>query len=176
MRWIFPRRVNVVSYAVLHHSFRLLWCFFFCLLFMSCNFMEMKVLRTNSAQSSVIDTERSRHSQRKDQFVSLTWCFTTRSVDRQRDSLWYSLWRSTYWVVKHRVRDTNYWSFRWLTSRVHKNKSMQRLISSLWGTGTAKFQVTWLLRIVQKGVSMWQCSAADRSLIMLMSGAFRCKT
>ena len=26
--------------------------------------------------------------------------------------------------------------------RVHKNKSMQRLISSLWGPGTAKFQVT----------------------------------
>ena len=40
------------------------------------------------------------------------------------------------------------------TSRVHKNKSMQRLISSLWGTGTAKFQLTWLLRILQKGVSM----------------------
>ena len=31
--------------------------------------------------------------------------------------------------------------------RVHKNKSVQRLISSLWGSGTAKFQVTWLLRI-----------------------------
>ena len=27
-------------------------------------------------------------------------------------------------------------------ARVHKNKSMQRLISSLWGPGTAKFQVT----------------------------------
>ena len=39
-----------------------------------------------------------------------------------------------------------------LISRVHKNESMQRLISSLWGTGTAKFQVTWLLRFVQKGV------------------------
>ena len=25
----------------------------------------------------------------------------------------YSFWRSTYWVVKHRVRETN-WSFRWL--------------------------------------------------------------
>ena len=40
-------------------------------------------------------------------------------------------------------------------ARVHKNKSMQRLISSLWGPGTAKFQVTWLLRIVQNGVSVW---------------------
>ena len=32
----------------------------------------------------------------------------------------------------------------YLISRVHKNKSMQRLISSnsLWGSGTAKFQVT----------------------------------
>ena len=39
--------------------------------------------------------------------------------------------------------------------RVHKNKSMQRPISSLWGPGTAKFQVTWLLRIVQNGVSVW---------------------
>ena len=29
-----------------------------------------------------------------------------------------------------------------LIPRVHKNKSMQRLISSLWGPGTAKFQVT----------------------------------
>ena len=42
-----------------------------------------------------------------------------------------------------------------ISSRVHKNKSMQRLISSLWGTGTAKFQVTWLLCIVQNGVSVW---------------------
>ena len=56
---------------------------------------------------------------------------------------------------------------------VHKNKSMQRLISSLWGTGTAKFQVTWLLRIEQKGVSMWQCCVVDR---WLMSRAYRCKT
>ena len=47
--------------------------------------MKMKVLWTNSAQSSVIDTEESRHSQRKDQFVSLTLCFTTQQVDRQRD-------------------------------------------------------------------------------------------
>ena len=39
---------------------------------------KMKVLRTNSAQSSVIDTEESRHNQRKDQFVSLTRFFTTR--------------------------------------------------------------------------------------------------
>ena len=39
-------------------------------------------------------------------------------------------------------------------ARVHKNKSVQRLISSLWGPGTAKFQVTWLLRIVQNGVSV----------------------
>ena len=31
--------------------------------------MKMKVLRTNSAQSSVIDTEESRHNQRKDQLV-----------------------------------------------------------------------------------------------------------
>ena len=38
---------------------------------------KMKVLQTNSAQSSVIDTEESRHSQRKDQFVALTQCFTT---------------------------------------------------------------------------------------------------
>ena len=30
----------------------------------------------------------------------------------------------------------------WILPRVHKNKSMQRLISSLWGPGTAKFQVT----------------------------------
>ena len=45
----------------------------------------MKVLRTNSAQSSVIDTEESRHNQRKDQFVSLTLCFTTQQVDRQRE-------------------------------------------------------------------------------------------
>ena len=59
------------------------------------------------------------------------------------------------------------------SSRVHKNKSMQRLISSLWGTGTAKFQVTWLLHIVQKGVSMWQCCAVDR---WLMSAAYRCTT
>ena len=62
---------------------------------------------------------------------------------------------------------------KWAISRVHKNKSMQRLISSLWGTGTAKFQVTWLLRIVQKGVSMWQCCAVDR---WLMSAAYRCTT
>ena len=48
---------------------------------------------------------------------------------------------------------------------VHKNTSMQRLISSLWGTGTAKFQVTWLLRIVQKGASVWQCCAVDRYLM-----------
>ena len=61
----------------------------------------------------------------------------------------------------------------YMKPRVHKNKSMQRPISSLWGTGTAKFQVTWLLRIVQKGVSMWQCCAVDR---WLMSGAYRCKT
>ena len=44
-----------------------------------------KVLRTNSAQSSVIDTEESRHSQRKDQFVSLAPCFTTPLVDHQRE-------------------------------------------------------------------------------------------
>ena len=43
----------------------------------------------------------------------------------------------------------------YVRTRVHKNKSMQRLISSLWGPGTAKFQVTWLLRIVQNGVSVW---------------------
>ena len=36
-----------------------------------------------------------------------------------------------------------------------------------------KIQVTWNLRIVQKGVSMWQCCAVDR---WLMSGAYRCKT
>ena len=60
-----------------------------------------------------------------------------------------------------------------MRSRVDKNKSMQRLISSLWGPGTAKFQVTWLLRIVQKGVSMWQCCAVDR---WLMSAAYRCTT
>ena len=59
-----------------------------------------------------------------------------------------------------------------MLTRVHKNKSMQRLISSLWGTGTAKFQGTWLLHIVQKGVSMSQCCAVDR---WLMSGAYRCK-
>ena len=47
--------------------------------------MKMNVLRTNSAQSSVIDTEESRHNQRKDQFVSLTLCFTTQQVDRQRE-------------------------------------------------------------------------------------------
>ena len=58
-------------------------------------------------------------------------------------------------------------------ARVHKNKSMQRLISSPWGPGTAKFQVTWLLRIVQKGVSMWQCCAVD---CWLMSAAYRCTT
>ena len=50
------------------------------------------------------------HNQRKDQFVSLTLCFTTQQVDRQRE---YSLWRSTCWVVKHSVRDIH-WSFRWL--------------------------------------------------------------
>ena len=33
-------------------------------------------------------------------------------------------------------------SQRSVVPRVHKNKSMQRLISSLWGPGTAKFQVT----------------------------------
>ena len=44
----------------------------------------MKVLQTNSAQSSVIDTEESRHSQRKDQLVSLALCFTTQQVDRQK--------------------------------------------------------------------------------------------
>ena len=43
----------------------------------------------------------------------------------------------------------------YLQARVHRNKSMQRLISSVWGPGTAKFQVTWLLRIVQNGVSVW---------------------
>ena len=46
--------------------------------------MKMKVLRANSAQSSVIDTEESRHNQRKEQFVSLTLHFTTQQVDRQR--------------------------------------------------------------------------------------------
>ena len=61
----------------------------------------------------------------------------------------------------------------WVTARVHKNKSMQHLISSLWGPGTAKFQVMWLLRNVQKGVSMWQCCEADR---WLMSAAHRCTT
>ena len=60
-----------------------------------------------------------------------------------------------------------------LLCTLDKNKSVQRLISSLWGTSTAKFQVTWLLRIVQKGVSRWQCCAVDR---WLMSGAYRCKT
>ena len=54
-------------------------------------------------------------------------------------------------------------------ARVHENKSMQRLISSLWGTGTAKFQVTWLLRIVQKGVSMRQCCTADRWLMSMQN-------
>ena len=63
--------------------------------------------------------------------------------------------------------------YKYLQARVHKNKSMQRLISSLWGTGTAKFQVTWLLHIVQKGVSIWQCCAVDRWLV---SGAYRCTT
>ena len=47
--------------------------------------MKMKVLRTNSAQSSVIDTEESRHNQRKDQCMSLTLCFTTQQVDHQRE-------------------------------------------------------------------------------------------
>ena len=47
--------------------------------------MKMKVLLTNSAQSSVIDTEESRHNQRKDQLVSLTLCFTTQQVDHQRE-------------------------------------------------------------------------------------------
>ena len=51
-----------------------------------------------------------------------------------------------------------------LFPRLHKQqsqrtKSMQRLISSLWGTDTAKFQVTSLLRVVKKGVAVWQCSA-----------------
>ena len=57
--------------------------------------------------------------------------------------------------------------------RVHKSKSMQRLISSILGTGTAKFLVTWLLRIVQKGVSVWQCCAVNR---WLLSGACPWKT
>ena len=51
------------------------------------------------------------NNQRKDQLVSLTLCFTTQQVDRQREES--SLWRSTCWVVKHSVRETN-WSFRWL--------------------------------------------------------------
>ena len=51
-----------------------------------------------------------------------------------------------------------------LFPRLHKQqrtKSMERLISSLWGTDTAKFQVTSRLRVVKKGVSMWQCSAVS---------------
>ena len=37
----------------------------------------------------------------------------SRSIVRENIYIFYSLWRSTYWVVKHRVRDTN-WSFCWL--------------------------------------------------------------
>ena len=56
-----------------------------------------------------------------------------------------------------------------LWARVHKNKSMQRLISSQWGIGKAKFQVTWLLRNVQKGVSMWQCCVVYRWLMSMQN-------
>ena len=51
--------------------------------------------------------------------------------------------------------------------RVHKNKSMQRLISSLWGTGTAEFQVTWLLRIAK---APYRCGSAARNVRARMSG------
>ena len=69
------------------------------------------------------------------------------------------------WRALARVYDVPFWYL----PRVHKNKSMQHLISSLWSTGTAKFQVTWLLRIVQKGVSMWQCCAVDRWLMSMQN-------
>ena len=52
-------------------------------------------------------------------------------------------------------------SLIWPRVPVHKNKSMQRLIFSLRGTGTVKFQVTWFLFIVQNSVSVWQCCAVD---------------
>ena len=175
---------------------------------------KMKVLWTNSAQSSVIDTEDSRQSQRKDQFVSHhgkqrtlfeqkvgtylkvqaweqvlsvqlstsgvlghTASFVVLSVNYHPNPFahflfptitnrllehfsifsssksatlgtlalsqplpssppwWYaivsfllvmySLWQSTYWVVKHRVRDTNC-SFRWPYKVVHKSGRLRK--------------------------------------------------
>ena len=44
--------------------------------------------------------------------------------------------------------------------RVHKNKSMQRLISSLWGPGTAKFQVIRDFCVLYKRV--YRCGSAAR--------------
>ena len=63
-----------------------------------------------------------------------------------------NVWNALQFAAKCGWRDDNW--FVWNAPRVHKNKSVQRLISSLWGPGTAKFQVTWLLRIVQNGVSV----------------------
>ena len=63
--------------------------------------------------------------------------------------------------------------FRWVDPLVHESKSTQHVISSLLGTGTAKFQVTWLC-LLYKRVYGWG-SVCGRPLTHI-SGAYRWKT
>ena len=57
----------------------------------------------------------------------------------------YSLWRSTYWVVKHSVRETN-WSFRWLYSEKNAAKDLLKRFPSHSGTVTTKLSMFFLNR------------------------------
>ena len=59
-----------------------------------------------------------------------------------------------------------------------KKKKKKKRVCNAWSLqygalALRNFKVTWLLRIVQKGASMWQCCAVDR---WLMSAAYRCTT
>ena len=66
---------------------------------------KLNVLQTNSAKSSVVDTEESRHSHNERTIGSVTSCFPTRLIDLQtifKRVVSFS-WKSTNWVVKHDV-------------------------------------------------------------------------
>ena len=60
--------------------------------------------------------------------------------------------RKKYFVLSH------------LNPRVHKTKSVQRLLSSLLGTGTTKLQVTWLYVLYKRVYRCASTCLADRWL------------
>ena len=104
--------------------------------------------------------------------VVAQWCKHDSSHSRARERR--SKWKTVKTAIEQIHRPYNFQDGRQFSQALFTKVEQIEVIRA-WvrgyftmGTGTAEFQVTWHLRIVQKGVSVWQCCAADR---WLMSGA-----